>query len=114
MVVRLVTPPTLLDARLRGRDAARLLEDHLAIMPALRRSMDESRLEDFRVVNDERSPREVATEVLEQIGWFLRGRARRPAWLLLPLLYAVEASGGASHLVGLGVRTILGEVLRDG
>jgi adenylylsulfate kinase-like enzyme len=68
-VVRLVTPSSLLEARLRGRDVGRLLHDHLAIMPAIERSLDQGALEDFRVVNDARSPREVATTVIESIGW---------------------------------------------
>jgi adenylylsulfate kinase-like enzyme len=68
-VVRLVTPPPLLEARLRGRDDGRLLDDHLVVMPTVERSLDQSKLEDFRVINDERSPREVATMVLELIGW---------------------------------------------
>ena len=68
-VVRLVTARTLLERRLRSRDAGRRLEDHLAIVWRLEGAIDESRLEDFRVVNDERSPREVAMDVLEKVGW---------------------------------------------
>jgi adenylylsulfate kinase-like enzyme len=68
-VVRLVTSASLLETRLKRRDTGRLLEDHLAIMPLLERSMNQANLEDFRVTNDDRSPREVAMEVLERIGW---------------------------------------------
>ena len=68
-VVRLVTSPSLLEARLRRRDAGRLLEDHLAIRPELERSLDQSGLADFRVSNDDRPPGEVAHEVLQRVGW---------------------------------------------
>jgi hypothetical protein len=68
-VVRLVTPPGLLEARLRRRDHGRLLEDHLAILPGLERSLDKSVLEHIRVTNDARSPREVAIAILKAIGW---------------------------------------------
>jgi hypothetical protein len=68
-VVRLVTPPALLEARLRRRDHGRRLEDHLAIVPRIDRSLDESALEDIRVMNDARSPREVAMAILRAIGW---------------------------------------------
>jgi adenylylsulfate kinase-like enzyme len=68
-VVRLVTSPDLLEARLRGRDTGRLLNDHLAITPTVEHQLDESRLEDFRVTNDDAAPREVAAEILERIGW---------------------------------------------
>lgn len=43
-VVRLITPPSLLEARLRGRDVGRLLDDHLAVMPTIARSLDQSRI----------------------------------------------------------------------
>jgi hypothetical protein len=68
-VVRLVTTPALLEARLRRRDHGRRLEDHLAIVPRIDRSLDESALEDIRVMNDARSPREVAMAILRAIGW---------------------------------------------
>lgn len=68
-VVRLITPPSLLEARLRGRDVGRLLDDHLAVMPTIARSLDQSRIEDFRVMNDARPAGEVATRVLERVGW---------------------------------------------
>jgi adenylylsulfate kinase-like enzyme len=68
-VVRLVTPPTMLESRLRRRDAGRLLEDHLAMLPTIERAMDRANIGDVRVTNDERSPREVALEILERIGW---------------------------------------------
>jgi adenylylsulfate kinase-like enzyme len=68
-VVRLVASPALLEERLRRRDAGRRLEDHLETLPVLDRVMDGSNLEDFRVTNDQRSPRDVAMEVLETIGW---------------------------------------------
>jgi adenylylsulfate kinase-like enzyme len=68
-VVRLITSPQLLEERLRRRDAERLLADHLAAIPELDRMIERSNLEDFRVTNDQRSPREVAMEVLETIGW---------------------------------------------
>lgn len=67
-VVRLVTPTPLLEARLSDRDVGRRLEDQLAILWRLVRALDQSELEGFRVVNDERSPREVTMEVLEWIG----------------------------------------------
>lgn len=70
-VVRLVTEPALLEERLRRRDAGRLLEDHLAALPELERSMERVHLEDARVPNDHRSPRDVALAVLEAIGWNL-------------------------------------------
>lgn len=68
-VVRLVTPLDLAEARLRRRDDGRLLADHLAIMPSLEDSLDRSTFEDVRIVNDDRSPREVAASVLERTGW---------------------------------------------
>ena len=69
VVVRVVTPPDLAEERLRQRDNGRLLDDHLAIMPSLEQSLDRSGLEDVRIDNDDRSPREVAASVLERIGW---------------------------------------------
>jgi hypothetical protein len=46
-----------------------LLADHLAAIPELDRMIERSKLEDFRVTNDQRSPGEVEMEVLETIGW---------------------------------------------
>ena len=68
-VVRLITPPDLLEARLRRRDTGRLLTDHLEVMPKLERSLENAKLEDLRVRNDERPPRGVAASIIEQIGW---------------------------------------------
>jgi hypothetical protein len=68
-VVRLRTPRSLLEARLRRRDAGRRLEHHLEILPDFERILDEARIEDHRVENDGRPPREVANSVLEVVGW---------------------------------------------
>jgi adenylylsulfate kinase-like enzyme len=68
-VVRLLSPPQLREARLRARDSGRELVDHLSVMPEIDDQLDRSELEDFQVTNDERSPRSVATSILERIGW---------------------------------------------
>ena len=68
-VVRLVSSPQLLERRLRRRDMGRRLEDHLAVMPEVERKLDQFKLEDFQVTNDERTPRDVAISILKRIGW---------------------------------------------
>ena len=68
-VVRLVTSKPLLERRLRSRDAGRRLDDHLAIVWRLEDAIDQAALEDVRVVNDERSPREIAMDVLQKVQW---------------------------------------------
>lgn len=68
-VVRLMTPPSLLESRLRERDSGRLLHAHMEAMPTLEHRLNEANVEDFRVVNDEHPPEEVANKVLQTIGW---------------------------------------------
>ena len=64
-VVRLVAPPALIEKRLRARDEGAELEEHLAFL----RAGDPSGFEDAVVEIGNRSPREIATEVLAAAGW---------------------------------------------
>lgn len=70
VVVRLRTPPDLVEERLRARHATVSgLAWHLARSPELESVMDDARLPGGVVVNDERSVEEVAAEVLRVAGW---------------------------------------------
>jgi cellulose biosynthesis protein BcsQ len=64
-VVRLTASPSTIERKLRRRDSGQELEEHMHESHA----MDREALEDFTVANDDRSPEEVAKEVLQRVGW---------------------------------------------
>jgi hypothetical protein len=68
-VVRLTASPPTIELRLRRRDSGRELEEHLREGEAMSRAMDRTGLEDASVATDDRTPTEVAQEVLERVGW---------------------------------------------
>ena len=72
VVVRLTASPSSIERRLRHRDSGQELDEHLGESVEMSRVMDQARLEDTIVANDDRSPREVAREVLQRVGWIDR------------------------------------------
>jgi len=72
VVVRLIASPISIERRLRRRDSGQELDEHLGESVEMSRVMDQARLEDTIVANDDRSPREVAREVLQRVGWIDR------------------------------------------
>jgi hypothetical protein len=69
VVVRLTASPSAIEGRLRRRDSGQELEEHLRESMEMSRAMDREGLEDTSVANDDRSPQEVAREVLQRVGW---------------------------------------------
>jgi adenylylsulfate kinase-like enzyme len=69
VVVRLTASPQTIELRLRRRDTGRELEEHLREGESMSQAMDRTRLEDTSVATDDRTPTEVAQEVLERVGW---------------------------------------------
>lgn len=69
VVCRLTAEVATLQARLRTREPGMLQEQFLARARELDETLEEVRLEDFRVVNDHRSVTDVAREVLTRAGW---------------------------------------------
>jgi adenylylsulfate kinase len=69
VVVRLTASPSTIERRLRQRDSGQELEEHLRQSVEMGRAMDRERLDDISVANDDRSPTEVAREVLQRVGW---------------------------------------------
>jgi len=69
VVVRLTAAPSTIERRLRLRDAGQELVDHLGESVAMSLVMDQAGLEDTSVANEDRSPSEVAREVLQRVGW---------------------------------------------
>ena len=72
VVVRLTASPSSIERRLRHRDSGQELDEHLGESAEMTRVMDQARLEDTIVANDDRSPTEVAREVLQRVGWIDR------------------------------------------
>jgi hypothetical protein len=68
-VVRLVGSPETIAERLRRRDTGTILEEHLRETVDFDAVLERAALEDYRVVNDDRSAREVTLEILDTIGW---------------------------------------------
>jgi hypothetical protein len=68
-VVRLTAADATLQARLRGRDAGGILEEHLEESRAMASVMDAARLEDFQIQNEGKPVREVAQTILRTAGW---------------------------------------------
>jgi ribose 1,5-bisphosphokinase PhnN len=64
-VIRLTAPQGVIEKRLRQRDAAKELEEHLHESRGLAAAMEEAKLEDATVSNDGLSLREVAQRVLD-------------------------------------------------
>jgi adenylylsulfate kinase-like enzyme len=69
VVVRLTASPATIEGRLRRRDSGQELDEHLRESLEMSRAMDRAGLEDMAVANDDRSPEEVAREVLRRVGW---------------------------------------------
>jgi hypothetical protein len=68
-VVRLTGSPRTIEGRLRQRDSGQELEEHLGESMEMSRALDRAGLGDFAVANDDRSPKDVAREVLQRVGW---------------------------------------------
>jgi adenylylsulfate kinase len=69
VVVRLTASPSTIQGRLARRDSGKELEEHLRDSAEMSRVIDQERLEDISVANDDRSREEVAREVLRGVGW---------------------------------------------
>ncbi len=69
VVVRLTASPRTIEHRLRRRESGEELEDHLRDSIEMSRAMDREALEDIAVANDDRSPSDVARQVLQRVGW---------------------------------------------
>lgn len=69
LVVRLTAAPSTIERRLRQRDSGQELEEHLRQSVEMSRAMDRAALEDITVANDDRSPSDVARDVLRRVGW---------------------------------------------
>jgi GNAT superfamily N-acetyltransferase len=68
--VLVVASPDTCERRLRRREISEsMLEQHLRRSPLLGRALEGLHAEDFRVSNEGRPIREVATEVVERLGW---------------------------------------------
>ncbi len=68
VAVRLTASSATIERRLRRRDSGQELEEHLRESVEMGRAMDREGLEDFTLANDDRSPGEVALEVLQHAG----------------------------------------------
>jgi adenylylsulfate kinase-like enzyme len=64
-VIRLTAPQRVIEKRLRQRDAAKELEEHLHDSPGVAEAMEEANIDDAIVSNDGLSLREVAERVLD-------------------------------------------------
>lgn len=69
VVVRLTASASTIERRLRRRDSGQELEDHLRESSEMSETMNRLALEDFGIASDDRSPGEVAREVLERVAW---------------------------------------------
>ncbi len=69
VVVRLTALPSTIESRLRRRDSGEELEEHLRESMEMSRVLDRAGLEEMAVANDNRTPQEVAREVLQRVGW---------------------------------------------
>jgi dephospho-CoA kinase len=68
-VVRLTASPGTIAERLRKRDTGVILEEHLSEASEFTQILDEIRIDDIQVENEDRSVREVAMDVLGRLGW---------------------------------------------
>lgn len=68
-VVRVLAPAELVQKRLRHREVGSFFEHLWRRSQELTAVLDAAQVEDFSVSNDERPVREVATEVLNLLGW---------------------------------------------
>ena len=68
-IVRVAASAELVEERLRQRDTGAELEHHLAEARSSAESAESLGAEDFHVRNDDRPVRELATAVLEKLGW---------------------------------------------
>ncbi|HEX9099705.1 MAG TPA: hypothetical protein VF956_09495 [Candidatus Dormibacteraeota bacterium] len=66
VVVRLTASPSTIERRLRQRDSGRELEEHLRESEHMTHAMDRAGLEDMAIGTDDRTPEEVAQEVLRR------------------------------------------------
>ena len=69
VLVQLTAPEAVRVSRIRHREVGSGLEWHLQRTSSLQHILDDAALHDFSVVNDGRSTREVALEVLTRAGW---------------------------------------------
>lgn len=68
-VVLLEAPLEELEDRIRNRNHGRLLEDFLARTPQVAAEIRAAGIHDFKINNHDKSPQEVAREVLRRLGW---------------------------------------------
>lgn len=68
-VVRVVAPPELVQQRLRQREVGSFFGRAWQRSQELSTILDTAGIEGFTVSNDERPVREVATELMEKLGW---------------------------------------------
>ncbi|MEA2434166.1 MAG: hypothetical protein QOG54_1623 [Actinomycetota bacterium] len=68
-IVRVTSSPETVAERLRKRDTGAILEGHLKESLEFDAILEQARLEDHRVVNDDALLRDVTLEVLEALGW---------------------------------------------
>jgi adenylylsulfate kinase len=68
-VVRLRASPATLQERVRGRGDGRGMEWHLNRAVELATLMDAQHVEDFVIETEDRTPGELALEVLRRVGW---------------------------------------------
>ena len=69
IVGRLTADLHTLQQRIRGREPGMLQEQFIARAEELQAILDDARLEDFSIANENRSVTEVARELLERAGW---------------------------------------------
>jgi hypothetical protein len=72
VVCRLVASIETMQQRVETRDPGILRQQYVARVPILNDILDQAQLEDFRVVNENRSLTDVSTEMLVKAGWISR------------------------------------------
>jgi predicted kinase len=68
-VVRLNAPAASIERRLSARDSGQVLEEHLAQSRRFTQLLDEAKIEDIEIENDNRALWDVALEVVRRTGW---------------------------------------------
>jgi adenylylsulfate kinase-like enzyme len=68
-VVRVEAPHEIVEKRLRQRDTGAELAGHLKELAGMQRRVTELSAEDLRIENGDRSIADVATELLDRLGW---------------------------------------------
>lgn len=68
-VIRVVAPSEVIKARFRARDRSRLLADFLARTDQLATEIEEARIEDLAVSNDDLPIHDLARRTLWRLGW---------------------------------------------